>query len=175
MTKNGFSEILAIGAFLVLCFFVGRWTAPTTEPLVKTQYVLDTVQVKVAVPVEVERIVYQDIPKDIDSLEVAQSYFAKHPVNFSAEANEVKIEGKGVISQNVLDTFFLDITNYRPTTIMRPSYRNSIHAGIESGLGLLAFKASYHYKDWEVGLGYDVLTENQIGLLAEVKYRIKSW
>lgn len=175
MNRNGFIEILAVGVFMVLTFFVGRWTAPETMPLVVTEYATDTVMVSVNVPVREDTIIYRDIPQDIDSLSVALEYYADHPFTISVEADQVKVEGKGVISQNSIDTLFLEITNNRPTAIFRPEYKNSLMIGAEAGNGLLAFKAGYRYKNWEVGLGYDILNENQIGLLAEVKYRLKNW
>ena len=159
----------------MLGFFAGRWTAPQPAPLRVTEVVHDTIQIATKIPVEVVETVTRSVPANVDTALILKKYFSENRIKFQSEANQVKIEGKGIVVENTLDSIEFNIVNYRPTQIIRPEYHNSLSAGMMAGNGIVAPCLTYRRKDWEFGIGYDVLTENQIGLLLRVNYRFKQW
>jgi len=181
MQKNGFIEILAVAALLVLAFFVGIWTTNCGSELdlqSQSRPFYDSIPQTVVARIDTvykDSIIYQPIPQDIDSFAVATAYYAKVPFSFKGQTEEVSVTGKGFISQNRIDTVTLNIINFRPTKIIKPVPRNSLSIGVIAGRDLMAPKLCYQRKNWEIGIGYDLLTQNRVGLLFELNYRLKTW
>jgi len=172
--RNGFSEILLVGALLVLSFFTGRWTAPQPSVVQVSEVVIDTVHTTSTEETEVIKTVYVPIPQDVDTIAVLQAYYAQKSFVFAYDSNQVKIEGKGIVSMNALDSIRLSVVNYRPTQILRPEYQNALSGGIIAGQGIMAPMIDYRRKNWHFGIGYNLLPNNG-SVMFSAKYRFKSW
>lgn len=179
MKRNWFIETITFLVFFVLVFFVA-WTARGLYPLKPDihylpQYIIDSVPYPVPIEIEIEKPVFKPVPAKIDSHQIALAYFAEYPFKFQGDTNEVAISAKGIISQNEIISLDVEVVNSRPTQIILPEPRNEISAGLLLSNNLLAPKIAIRKDRWSYGLAYDLVPNNQLGLLVDLQYRIKQW
>ena len=179
MQRNWFIEVISFLAVFVLVFYTA-WTIRGAYELQGAiqyypHYIYDSIPYEVPVKVEVEKPVYRSIPTEIDSHAVALAYFAEYPFKFHGDTNEVAISAKGIISQNQILSLEVEVVNTRPTEIILPEPSHEVSAGMLLSNNLLAPSISFRKGRWTYGLGYDLLPNNQVGLLLDLKYRIKQW
>tara|TARA_R110002050_G_scaffold265465_2_gene406583 strand:+ start:20229 stop:20768 length:540 start_codon:yes stop_codon:yes gene_type:complete len=179
MKRNWLIESVGFLAVFVLVFYVA-WTIRGTYDLEGAiqyypHYIYDSIPFEVPVEIEVEKPIEKPIPADIDSHAVALAYFSEYPFRFKGDTNEVKINAKGIISQNQILTLDVEVVNTRPTQLIYPKPKNEISAGLIMANKLLAPKLVYRHDRWSYGVGYDLIPDNQINLMLEVNYQIKSW
>jgi hypothetical protein len=179
MSRNWFIESIAFLAFFVLVFY-SAWTIrgyypSKPEMIIQPEYILDSIPYYVPVEFVVEKPIITEVPADIDSLTVAQAYFAKYPFTFSGDTNEVKIQAKGIISENQILDFELQVMNTRAIQAIYPKPQNELSTGFILSNQIFAPKINFRRKRWTYGLAYDLIPNNNIGFMLELNYQLKSW
>ena len=162
------STILIVLGAVITSFFLGRCNRE-----VKQVEVVKTITDTITQTIKVDSLVYVTntlhIPANVDTNAVIQDYFTKKQISFSDTVNEVKIKFTGNLFQNNLSDVKLDVTNYRPTQILREK-KNGLWGGVSIGADIIAPSVSVQVDKHMVGLSYNLISENRI--IIDYKYRL---
>ena len=162
------STILIVLGTVIASFFLGRCNRE-----VKQVEVVKTITDTITQTIKVDSLVYVTntlhIPAKVDTNAVIQDYFTKKQISFSDTVNEVKIKFTGNLFQNNLSDIKLDVTNYRPTQILREK-KNGLWGGVSIGADIIAPSVSVQVDKHMVGLSYNLISENRI--IIDYKYRL---
>lgn len=162
------STILIVLGAIVASFFLGRRNRE-----VKQVEVVKTITDTIKQTIKVDSLVYVTntlhIPAKVDTNAVIQDYFTRKHISFSDTINEVKIKFTGNLFQNDLSDIKLDVTNYRPTQILREK-KNGIWGGVSVGSNVIAPSVGVQVDKHLFGLSYNLISENRI--IIDYKYRL---
>jgi len=166
--KVKWSHILIIIS-LLLGLFIGRKTKNAD-----TIRVVDTVTDTITREIRIDSLIYVEsivkIPSKIDTQAVIERYYRQRLIDTTIVINEAKIKFTGTLYENTLRNIDFKIQNLRPTQIVK-EMKWSIFAGASVGREILAPTVAVQYDKHNIGVGYNLLGDNQIIL----SYRYLLW
>lgn len=154
---------------LALAIFLG-WHLGHKNPKVVVETIYDT---RVDT-VQVDSIIYDTdtlvLPqKPIDTNAVVEAFYRKKTFDTTIVSNEVKIKFTGYLYENKLRNVVFETQNLRPTQVVT-EMKWSLWGGVSIGNQVFAPSIDLQYANHELGVGYNLLGENQI--ILSYKYRI---
>jgi urease alpha subunit len=168
--KNWILPILSFLALLTTVFFFGKHRGQLAcENAVEsaTTTVYDTITVTtpgkidtatVPVPIYVQSSLTAK-----DSLAIFEAFFKQTNFTASAQAQQVKIQAKGFVWQNRLDSISFKIQNLRPVAHTTLSYANScksLNGGLLLSKNMAAPILTYQGESWGLLAGYNLINSN---------------
>ena len=166
--KVKWSHVLIIAA-LFLGLFIGRKTkSADTIRVIKT--VTDTIKQEIRIDSLIYVTSIVKTPSKIDTQAVIESYYSQRLIDTTIVINEARIKFTGTLYENHLRDVNFTIQNLRPTQIVK-EMKWSIFAGASVGREIFAPTVAVQYDKHNIGVGYNLLGDNQIIL----SYRYLLW
>jgi len=153
------SHVLIIVA-LIFGLFIGRKTK-TADTIRLVETVTDTITQEIRIDSLIYVKTFIKIPSKIDTQAVIKSYYSQRLIDSTIVINDVKIKFTGTLYENNFRDVNFTIQNLRPTQIVK-EMKWSIFAGASVGREIFAPTVAVQYDKHNIGVGYNLLGDNQI-------------